>query len=397
MYNAELFKGFNGFMNRRNFISVSLMTSAFIIHGKCNGTETVLRPEAFGAVGDGVAHDGLAIAKLVDFVNELKGEDEIILRFNGKYNLQGSPSVLMPPTWWNKNEGVVKGIPPLTRNNVSIMAHNSEFKVPSSFSFRRIKRGGDSRDNFFTGWQFLGDNCSFYGGVIDGSLDRRKIERGPKPLGFGGNEFGFVMEGKNWYLENVTIRNWGTDCIFIASGGLAKNCHFVGGRRNCVSIVAWNRIHENDPVIVSGGTVTDAAMWPEDSYNNPGAGMVVESSRNNPESTLIVKGVSFLNNRLKDLQLSKGAKNCIVEGNTFTNIVTMRPFQRGGHIIKSNDFHGEANIVLSKARKNNPSIMIKDNLHMLEPGKFVKRRHGKLPLEGVEQKIVLENNVYNKG
>ena len=144
--------------------------------------------------------------------------------------------------------------------------------------------------------------------------------------------------------------------------------------------------------MISGGVISRAAMWPKDSYNNPGAGLVVESSRKGPDATVVVDGVEFSSNRLKDLQLSKGAINCLVKNNSFTNIVTMRPFQRGGHVVRSNVFSGDAKVVLSKASADNMPVTIKDNVYECVKDKFIKRRHGRLPENGVEQSVIVDNN-----
>ena len=70
-----------------------------------------------------------------------------------------------------------------------------------------------------------------------GNLNSREVIRGPNPSGFGGTEYGLIMEGEGWLLDGVYAENWGTDCLLIGAPGRSLNGIYIGARRNCVSIV----------------------------------------------------------------------------------------------------------------------------------------------------------------
>jgi len=264
-------------------------------------SEIILRPEDFGASGDGIAPDGPALARMIEAANKIAPSQRLTLLCRGRYLMRAAPPRPMGPAKHAERPGDVVGLPALTRNDVTVDARGAYFLVPAENHFRRIVRGGSTDDAFFVGWHFIGDRCSLIGGTLDGNLGQRPIKRGPKPMGFGGADFGLIMEGEGWRLEGVTSKNWGTDCLLITGPGRSISGIYSGARRNCVSVVANRKILQSNPVVIEAGRVEHAADWPDDVYNNPGAGIVVEAGRYAPAQAT----VHILGHESADVQISQ--------------------------------------------------------------------------------------------
>lgn len=358
-------------------------------------SDVILRPEDFGASGDGIAPDGPALARMIDATNAVDPSKRLTLLCRGQYLMRNAPPRAMGPAKHDQRPGDVIGLPPVTRNDVTVDARGAYFLVPPETPFRRIVRGGSVDDAFFVGWQFLGDRCSMIGGTLDGNLGQRPVERGPKPIGYGGADYGLIMEGEDWHLEGVTSQNWGTDCLFIASPGQSHAGVYSGARRNCVSIVANKKIWQDKPVIIKAGRVEHAADWPDHIYNNPGAGIVVEAGRYGPaQSTVHILGVAFKYNRLKDLQISKEAYRCRVIGNVFHNSVFFRPGSLGGHVLRNNDFHESANVQISQVVGPNEPIQITHNRCTCSKWRFINHRRSRVKNTHEWQAISLSGNEF---
>ena len=355
-------------MNRRKTLGSLL---AFTALGNVALADQV-RVEAFDLVGDGISPDGAALARLITHINAIKGDHLVQVRLRGDYSLAGVPKRPMAPQRREGHEGEVIGLPALTRNNVAIDARGATFRVPTNFVFRRLKRGGDARDSFFVLFHFKGQNCSLTGGVLDGALDKRKVIRGPKSSGYGGQEFGLVMEGRGWQLNDVVAKNWGTDCLLITASGRCIGGMFSKGRRNGISIVAPEEIPEDDPVVIQGGVLGQNGQYPEDIANNPGAGAVVEGPA---VVTAVFDGITFLDNHLKDLQLAKNSYRCIVKNCTFSHDMKLRPLQRGGHVISNNRFLGAAALLISSTIRGSEIVKIYANSFVARDGKASIRFH----------------------
>lgn len=356
--------------------------------------QTTLSPETFGAVGDGLASDGPAIARLVDAINRTPGTERLTVVCRGSYMLRGSPVRPAAPSNSRPAKGRNEGIPPITRDNVFFDAVGAEFSVPPEYAFRRTKRGGDEADIFFMGLQFLGRQCAMRGGLMRGNLDRRSVTRGPKAIGFGGQEYGLVMEGDGWVLEDVVSENWGTDCLLITGPGISRNGIYTGARRNCISVVADRLIPESTPVIIEGGTISRAADWAAQVHNKPGAGIDIEGGRDSQLATVHIRGIRFERNRLKDVQISRDAYRCIVENNVLTNHLTLRPKQRGGHRIIGNTFIGDAHVQMTNAYDGNERVEFAGNACDCSERDFIKTRRSKVKTATNSQDFVLINNTF---
>ena len=307
-------------------------------------------------MGDGIHSDGLAMANLFNMINDIPGSDTVFVRLHGNYLLSGTPNRPMAPEKFETNKGNVKGLPAITRDNVVINATGSVFKVPADFPFRRLKRGGDFQDSFFIMFHFKGKNCTLLGGTLDGNLHDREVLRGPNKIGYGGNEFGLVMEGENWTLKGVRAQSWGTDCLLITTQGKSLDCVFTKARRNGVSVVAYKPISK---VVISGGIISGNGDYPDDIANNPGAGVVVEGPA---LASVILERIIFLGNKLKDVQLSKNSLKCIIKSCYFTNRLALRPLQRGGHHIVYNKLMGAAYIHATTTVQKNEAVYLKYNV-----------------------------------
>jgi hypothetical protein len=317
-------------------------------------------PEMFGAHGDGLTSDGEAFARLISAVNRFSGSEVCNVRCKNKYVITGGPKHTQS---FNRPTvtGVIEGILPVTRNNVHIDARGAEFIVSRDFPWRRTMKGGDSFDNFAVGWQFYGANCKLVGGRLLGNLGERHVVRGASPSGFGGSEFGLVMAGTGWELEDVYVEHWGTDCLMIGAPGHSSNGTYAGARRNCVSVVPVVDFGPNGYVSIEGGQVVRGGKWPEQIRNNPGAGIDIEGVDNGLPATARIRDVKFDSNENKDLQISRNALNCVVEGCTFTNNVKFQPNQRGGHFFRNNRFYGEARVETMFGLSSNAPITFDGN------------------------------------
>lgn len=349
----------------------------------------VTTPEQFGAIGDGVAPDGMALARMIEAINATAGRGRVEVVCRGRYLMRGAPRRAPAPTHRQDKGGAVFGLPPITRDNVLITAWGAEFVVPPEVPFRRLERGGGESDSFFVGLQFLGRGIQMLGGLLDGNLNNRPASRGPRPLGYGGDEYALVMEGEDWLLDRVSARDWGTDCLLIGSTGRSHGGTYTGARRNCVSVVATTPISPERPVVIEGGVMRDAADWPDWLYNNPGAGIDVEGTA---AASVILRGIDFSGNRLKDVQISKEAHDCVVEYCTIRNRLLLRPLQRGGHVIRHNVFDGEAPFVrISETFADNKNILIEDNT-CVNDGSLIVFHGSRVPEAVARQRIVLSVN-----
>jgi hypothetical protein len=329
--------------SRRGFLRLLSLAGALPAAGLAAASDDPLTPEMFGASGDGVTSDGAAFERLVEAVNARPGTDVCRIRCSKRYVITGGPRLTQS---YNRPRvaGIVEGIPPVTRGNVHIDATGAEFIVAPGFPWRRTARGGDDQDCFAAGWQFYGPGCRLTGGRMLGNLQERKVERGPSSSGFGGSEYGLFMAGPGWQLDGVHAENWGTDCLMIAAPGSSSGGTYVRARRNCVSVVPTVDFGPDGYVSIVGGRVADGGSWPEEIRNNPGAGIDVEGLNNDLPAIVRIRGVAFEGNQNKDLQISTNAVNCIVEDCIFTNNVKFQTKQKGGHVLRNNEFRDEARI-----------------------------------------------------
>jgi hypothetical protein len=347
--------------SRREFMQLLAVASASTAARVGLATDSTLSPEMFGARGDGSTSDGGAFAKLIAAVNARPGSSVCNVRCSKRYVITGGPRIT---TSFNKNakmEGIVEGIPAITRDNVHVDARGAEFIVAPNFLWRRTVKGGDSQDNFAVGWQFYGANCKLTGGRMLGNLHQRRVVRGPNVAGFGGSEYGLVMIGKGWELDNVYAENWGTDCLMINGPGSSSNGTYARARRNCVSVVPLIDFGPDGYVSITGGRVTGGGNWPEDIRNNPGAGIDVEGLDNGLPAVARIRGVVFEDNQNKDLQISTNAVKCVVEDCIFTNNVKFQTKQKGGHVFRRNKFRGEARVETMYGLASNPPITFDGN------------------------------------
>lgn len=349
-----------------------------------------ITPEQFGARGDGRAADGPALAAMVEHINSLGGDARVYVRCAGNYSLADAPRRPVTPSLTELSPGMTFGLPAITRSNVTIDAQGARFRVPETFAFTRIKRGGSTDDRFFVMWEFWGDNIEFLGGLIDGNLGARPVRRGPRPIGFGGKDFGVIVRGANWLLDGVDVRAFGTDDVLVTNWGRASNCRFSYARRNGLSVVATQPISAQQPVIIENCEFSHNGDWPDDVYNNPAAGMVVEAGRDAKSASVIIRDNYFSDNKMKDLQLAKASVDCVVTGNTFSHDLNLRPMQMGGHLIEGNDFLGDARIKITSTDPNAKPVRIRGNRQNGTPvdDRFVRHVRSSVKGAGFEQDVL---------
>ena len=381
-------------ISRRNLFYYLALAGGLIYGGSriVPTKESEFTPEMFGARGDGLTSDGAAFAQLISAVNEVGGALECTIVCRGRYVITGGPRLTQS---FNRQsvKGTIEGIPPLTRSNVTVDARGAEFIVPPDYHWRRTKKGGDAKDQFAVGWQFLGANCKMIGGKILGNLDKREVIRGPNPSGFGGREFGLIMQGDGWELIDVHVENWGTDCLLIGAPGRSLNGVYKGARRNCVSVIPLVDFSADSYAEINGGRITDGGNWPEDVRNNPGAGIDIEGLSNDCHAVVKISGVEFDQNHQKDLQVSRGALNCVVENCTFTNNVKFQPEQEGGHRFIDNKFFGEARIdTIFGMAANAPIVFDGNDFEVRENRPFRQNLIKGVSRDKQGQRVVFINN-----
>jgi len=377
-------------VNRRSLLKLGLYTVAAKNIGL---SPQVITPEMFGAQGDGAANDGVAFDKLINHINSLDGPGGVTVVCEGSYLLEGTKAQRYAPLGAEDKGGVVLGLPPIIRAEVHFKCEGAKFLVPSSMPWRRTFKGGDSKDVFFNGFEFKGDGATIAGGEFLGNLAQRQAQRGPSTSGFGGREFGLVMSGRNWTIDGIVSSEWGTDCVLITNSGVIRNSALQGGRRNNISVVPMVRGDTCIDVTIENCYIAEGGNWPENIRNRPGGGVVVEAGRVDAKACVSIQKCRFEGNYLKDLQISKGALNCKVTGNTFTNVVKIQPKNLGGHFIGDNDFLEDSHISTIYGGEKNPPITVQNN--RFETTKYKHYYVRKIPRgvqKGEKPKIISSGN-----
>lgn len=345
-------------LTRRLFLKIGM--SQLPVGLALSNTE-VVTPEMFGAIGDGIAPDGVAFSDLIRYVNNVGGDDIVTVVCAGRYLLSGTKRQRYAPVGAEEKGGVIFGLPPVTRSNVHFMCSGSQFLVPPSQIWRRVYKGGDEHDAFFNGFEFKGDNARLVGGEFFGNLSNRNVVRGPAISGFGGREFGLVMSGKNWSVDGVVASEWGTDCILITNSGTLKNARVGLGRRNNISVVPMVEDSSCIKVNIDTCQIARGGDWPNNIRNRPGGGVVIEAGKVKSRACVRISNCEFIGNFLKDLQISKGALNCEVINNRFSNDVKIQPNNLGGHILRNNCFESGAHIATIYGKHSSRPIKLEEN------------------------------------
>jgi hypothetical protein len=335
-----------------------------------------LSPEKYGALGNGVTEDGVAFCKMIDFVNSISEPIPVLIVCSGKYVITGGRRLPYPATG-AEGKGVVEGIPTITKSNVTMVATGASFIVPPSFPWRRMNRGGDVRDQFAQGISVTGANFKMVGGLLDGNLTKRPVERGPSERNFGGEEFGLCMRGANWQISDVVVKEWGSDGLLAKTSGSVVDSKFERNRRNNVSIVADQDVTKDNPVFFLNSQFSNASQYKPDVYNAPGSGLHIEGRH---LAAVTVRGSRFKGNRRNSIRLSTGARDCIVEDCTVDSDIEFRPTgigQLGGHVLRNVTFEGEAHVAALYGRKANAPIRIENCSFLGRKGKPIVMKNDK--------------------
>jgi hypothetical protein len=320
----------------------------------------------FGAVGDGVTEDGVAIQRAVEALNALPEHMRPTLLFPpGTYVITGSDNF--------SEMGTREGIAEITHANVTVLAHGATLTVPDDYHWERTTVGGDERDHFAQGIFALGANFTMHGGVLDGNLQNREVRRGPRVAGYGGSEMGLRIGAPGARIHGVVLRNWGTDCCYVSAQAEFHDCTFEGGRRLGVAVVLREQnVGPEEPIRFLGCRFLRNSRYPEGIPNNPGAGIDIECEGGQASVHLI--DCLFAENRTYAVYISAGAVNTVIQGCTLHGSINMQPSNLGGHRILRNYFgpgsylyavYGNAtdapSAVIGNVFEDTPAVMFRDS------------------------------------
>ena len=299
----------------------------------------------------GTTEMGAQLEHYFNYINNVSGDHRIDVNFKeGIYLITGGTNQAAP------GFGVVEGLIPLSRDNLTLNLENVEFKVPDDFYWERTAVGGDANDHFARGLYISGANAFIYGGILNGNLRNRTIIRGPTSNNYGGNEVGFRPQlGSNGLRAYGLIsKEWGTDCHYQESRDCKfYDCEFIAGRRLCSAIVGEEIWTQADPVEFYDCLFSEAATYDDADYNRPASGVDIESDGAFPGATNF-HGCTFKDNRKYNIQLSSGAQDCIFSDCDFHgatqswsigalelifNSFNKQPAAAGGHLWEGNRFH----------------------------------------------------------
>ena len=149
----------------------------------------------------------------------------------------------------------------------------------------------------------------------------------------------------------------------------------------CIKVSRDNCVFEN------GGD------WADDLRNRPGGGVVVEAGKLDAPACVEVSNSHFQGNYLKDIQLSKGALNCRLIKNRFSNVIKIQPNNRGGHELLENSFTGEAHISTIYGTPMQAPIVVRDNNFETKKYRILYlRKMPRGPYKGQKPRVIVSNN-----
>lgn len=331
-------------MNKRKFIKTAFAKAlgihAMKSYSAPNENHIAVKPEQFGAVGDGVADDTESMNEMIEYVNNLKNENATMI-MNNKYRIKANRTK-------DEKNYIYNGLNQITKNNVSIESSGGVIIIDETIDFQRITKGGDEFDLFASGIRVKGERFKINGLTIDGNIRNRKVRKPPIERGYGGLEFGLWMEGKDWSIENVTVKDWGTDCVLIQKSGKTTESTIHGGLRNALSIV--NKGQEKIEVEVSKCVITNASQYDAGIVNAPGSGIHLEGKG---DVYIKIIQTKFKNSRVSDLTVSSGGVGGEIKKCSFTSKIRFRNTRQGcsGAYIFDNCIYGDkVKIELQKTR-----------------------------------------------
>jgi hypothetical protein len=344
----------------------------------------------FGATGDGVTSDQNAINLAITYINGISGTNPVSLLFPaGKYVVTGGANLA--------TTGVLQGLDVITRDNVTVIAFGAELIVQASFFWRRTQIGGGDQDQFARGIIVDGAGFKMYGGVLNGNLRNRVINRGPSPDGYGGNEFGLRINGSGARVYDVIVKEWGTDCAHITKSDFqAVNCEFIGARRLSCAVVVTENADEDKPVRFENCLFAEAATYSDSEYNRPASGIDIEANSSGLKAVVQCVSCVFRDNRKYAVQISQSAyrnvySNCDFYQNTKIWSIgssevdfqgfNSQPTDLGGHFVFSNVFHKQSYLETIYGTSSSEGWYVTNNLFEESPQILEMRTSTDFPVD----------------
>ncbi|WP_164515044.1 right-handed parallel beta-helix repeat-containing protein [Paenibacillus lentus] len=174
------------------------------------------------------------------------------------------------------------------------------------------------------------ENVSISGGILTGDLDEHVLSTNPEETHEWG--FGIYLHGsRNVSIENMKIRKFTGDCIFLGSVGVLgidpdyaepekvtiRNCSLDGARRNNISITAGEHILVENNEITNAGTVEGTMPKAGIDIEGYGEGDIdYEVPRN-----IVVRG-NFFRGNFRSSILNFNGYEVVIEGNHSDNTIS---------------------------------------------------------------------------
>ena len=338
-------------------------------------TPCTVFPEWWGATGDGVTLDGMALWGMIGGVNaSTPAQLPLTIHFGpGRtYLITGSPN--QSGAGWMQ-----QGLRTLDKSQVEIVAYHSELKVPAAYAWvnNDATDPADPRQEA-KGLTITGTGVTIRGGLWNGNLSARDIRRGPMGGPWDGAENGITF-GKTataYRIEDAIVQEWGTDNLRIqvsVDGGLIRNTIFNRPRRNNVSIVQNDVDHDADrrqadhlrglrvsPCGAIPRRVVAAGRWGAHRGHRGRGRQVAMHLINN----------IFVNNRNGNVLLAQPGYRHIIKNNFFRGVYSVEggeqnevggdalptfpggivapPGDKGGHVVQGNVFEDHGLTIESK-------------------------------------------------
>ena len=267
----------------------------------------VVSVEDFGATGDGVTDDTLAIVAASAYVESLGGNVKLVYPA-GRY-------IFSPQNHYSSAYAWRQAVEMVDVTNVTIEGYGATLVqlIPGSWTVGSGAIYGNEEGpiQFRSSGNGTCSNIS----ILGISVEMTKIAYS---AGVGdGNAHGIALRGvHNYKLKDCVVTNAPTDNIYIGatysdtySGNYGEiiNCTSDGANRNCLSVV------QNDNVKIIGGFYTNA------DGGSMQAGIDLEPDSGQNQSNILVQGVTISGNTNRGITSIRSSNVKIVNCDIFNN------------------------------------------------------------------------------